>query len=119
MKAIKIDVRTKKVYEIELEEGLQAIYDNLNCNTFSCPIQYENDDCMYCDDEALLFPELIEGAFIYPDWSYPIVSNALIIGTDEDGNSVDCKSTIEEISKGIKFIDKNNDNLIRYINQFI
>jgi len=118
MKAIKIDVKAKRVYEIELAEGLQAIYDNLNCNTFTCPIQYENDDCMYCDDEALLFPELIEGAFMYPDWNYPIVSNAIIIGTDEEGNSVDCKSTVSEIMKNLRFIDKETPALVNYINQF-
>jgi hypothetical protein len=120
MKAIKIDVEKQEVSIIEIEKGLRAIYDAIGngCNCITAPISYENDDTMYCDDEALLNPENIKGGFMYPNWSYPIVSNALIMGTDEDGESTDCQSTLEEIKKGIRFISIENPNLQRYINQF-
>jgi hypothetical protein len=118
MKAIKIDVEKNLVYFVEIDGGLESIYNVLGCTCITCPVQYENEDSMYCDDEALLNPENIKGAFMYPDWNYPIVSNALILGTDDEGNSVDCKSTLTEIANGLKFINIDNPSLIRYINQF-
>ena len=118
MKAIKIDVEKRAVYFVEIDGTLESIYNVLGCTCITCPIQYENDDAMYCDDEALLNPESIKGAFMYPDWNYPIVSNALILGTDDNGNTVECRSTLSEIQKNIRFIGIDNPSLIRYINQF-
>lgn len=121
MKGIKIDVEKQKVYYIDIDSKLESIYNAIGngCQIFTSPISYKNGDTMYCDDESLLNPEDIKGAFIYPDWNYPIVSNAIIMGTDEEGNSVDCKLTIEDVSYGIRFIEKENHNLINYINQFV
>lgn len=118
MKAIKIDVTKKSVYFVEIGNDFQDTKKELGCDIFSCPITYDNEDSMYCDDEALLKPAAIKGAFIFPDWSYPIVSDALILGTDDDGDTIDVKSSIEDIEKGIRFIDRNEPNLEKYINQF-
>ena len=120
MKAIKIDVEKRTVSFIQISDSIEAIYETIgnDCNIFTCPIQYENNDALYCDDEALLNPENIKGAFIYPNWNYPIVSNAIILGTGEYGESIDCKSTLDEIKKGIIFIDRNDPNLVKYISRF-
>jgi hypothetical protein len=120
MKAIKINVEKQEVSIIEIGNDLQDIYNAIgnDCSCITAPISYENDDVMFCDDESLLRPSTIKGGFMYPDWNYPIVSNAIILGTDENGNSVDCESTLEEIKNGIRFISIENTNLQRYINQF-
>lgn len=121
MKVIKINVEDKTITEIEIDGSLNSIYEAIGngCTTFTSPIYYDNDDAMYCDDESLLRPSTIQGAFIYPNWNYPIVSNAIIIGTDSEGGSISCKSTINMIKKDIRFIDKDNPNLVRYIQQFV
>jgi len=120
MKAIKINVEKQEVSIIEIGTELQDIYNAIgnDCSCITAPISYENDDVMFCDDESLLRPSTIKGGFMYPDWNYPIVSNAIILGTDENGNSVDCESTLEEIKSDLKFISIENTNLQRYINQF-
>jgi hypothetical protein len=119
MKAIKIDVEKQEVSIIEIEKGLQAIYDAIgnDCTCMTGVLGY-NGDYMYADDESLLRPSTIKGGFIYPDWNYPVVSNAIILGTDEDGESTDCKSTLEEIKSDLRFIPVDNPNFKRYINQF-
>ena len=105
MKAILIDPETKTVKEIEIEKGIDAIYKAIDCNIFTCPITYENNDCLYCDDEGL-YKEDIIGGIIYPNWSYPIVGKSIIIGTNDDGESVDCKSTVDDIKKDLIWVSK-------------
>lgn len=100
MRAIKIDVVKKQVYEIEISKGLNPIYEAIGCDIFCCPVTWDNQDTIYADDEALL-KEDAEGCFSFPDFNYPIVGNALILGTDDMGESVDAKSSVEELQEKI------------------
>jgi hypothetical protein len=36
-------------------------------------------------------------------WGYPLVGNCIILGTDDEGDSTDCKSTVEELKAEVKF----------------
>lgn len=107
MRAIKIDVQKRDVYEIEMKGGdfreLYGVIGN-NCTCFCAPIRFDNDDTMFSDDEILLRPNDIVGGFIMPDWSYPIYNNAVIIGADDEGESVSAKSDINELKNQITFI---------------
>jgi hypothetical protein len=116
MKVIKIDSANKTITQIELGVGLQPIYDAIGneCSCFSCPVELDNRDTIYADDEGLFHP--FEGGIMMPDWDYPIVGNCLIIGTDEEGDSIDCKTTVEEITPLIQWIDKASCN--RWASQF-
>ena len=107
MKVLKIDVVAKTVTEIELEKGITNIYNAIGngCNLFCVPVEFDNGDCLFADDEALL-QDNVEGAFIMEGWSFPIVGNALVIGTNYEGDSTDAKTTIELFSK-ITFLDKD------------
>jgi hypothetical protein len=106
MKVIKIDSANRTITQIELEKGLQPIYDAIGneCSCFSCPVELDNGDTVYADDEGLFHP--FEGGVMMADWAYPIVGNILIIGTDENGESVDVNVTIEEITPLIQWVDK-------------
>jgi hypothetical protein len=106
IKAIKIDVETKSVYPIEITDNFRDIYTAIGngCSLFCLPVKYDNGDGMFADDEILLRPDDIKGGFIFPDWSYAITNNAVIVGSDSEGDSVDCKSTIEDF-KDIRFVD--------------
>lgn len=113
MKAIKIDVEKRDVYEIEIGKDYRQIYPAIGngCNVFVCPVEFPNNDVMYVDDESLLGKE-INGGFIMPDWSTPIVGNAVILGTDDEGESKDYASNLDEIRSSVTFIDL--DKLLRY-----
>ena len=90
-KALKIDVVNQTVTEITIGES-NDIYKEIGngCELFCCPISFENGDTLYADDESLL-RENVEGCFLMDNWSYAIVGNAIILGTDEEGESIDCK----------------------------
>lgn len=79
------------------------------CECFDVPVEFENNDALYCDDEGLYHP--FQGGIIMRGWDRPIVGNVLIIGTDEEGESVDCKSDIFAIEKNIKFLNINEIEL--------
>jgi hypothetical protein len=108
MKILKIDVVAKTVTEIEIENNLADIYSAIGngCNLFCVPVTFDNGDALYADDEALL-QENVQGAFIMDDWESPIVGNALIVGTDSEGDSISCKTTVNDLFSKITFLDSD------------
>jgi hypothetical protein len=104
-KAIKIDVVSRELSYVSIEK-FSDIYKNIGngCELFCVPIQFENEDCIYSDDEALL--KEVEGGFMMKEWSYPLCGNAIVLGTDEDGDDFDCKTTIEELMPNIIWVSK-------------
>lgn len=103
MKALKINVTTQKIEEVEIGD-YKDIYKEIQCNLFCCPIEFENGDVLYADDESLLQDEL-PGCFTLNFFSYLIVGNAIILGTDDEGESIDAKTTKEDLitKYGLRF----------------
>lgn len=106
-KAILIDVVNKEISFTTINH-YKEIYNAIGhgCNTFDCPYQFPNGDSLYVDDEGLLHDD-VHGCFILEGWYSPCVGNAIILGTNDEGESIDCKSTLEEIQKQIKFFSKD------------
>ena len=98
-----IDVTTQEVRSIEIEDGLQAIYDAIGrgCEIFECPVHFVNGDVMHVDEEYLLKPEL-QGGFVFYDRI--LLGNAIITGTDAAGNTTDVKTLIEYIRSHVRFM---------------
>lgn len=107
-RAIKIDVQEKNICFVHIYDN-ETIYREIGngCTLFCCPVRFENDDFLFADDESLLRLDDIKGGFIMEGWQTPIVGNALIIGTDEEGESVNAKSDIDAIREKTIFIDEN------------
>ena len=103
-KGIKLNVETQTIEVVPLGDDYTEIYDVIgnDCSTFEVPITFDNNDAMYCDEEALFKP--FEGGIIMEGWSQPIIGNVLILGTDADGNSCDAQTCIEDLKKQIKFL---------------
>jgi len=111
MKVLLIDPETQTIKEIEIEKGIKAIYEAMDCEMFECPIYFDNGDVLYCDEEGKLNREKLVGGFTYPkQWGDVIMNKALVIGTDHStGDSVSCKSTPEYVKNAwgpIQFINK-------------
>ncbi len=104
MKAIKIDVEKQEIIEIELSHGLEPIYEAIGneCRCFSCPVMLPNLDTFYLDEEAFCYGlAYIRGGFSVLGNTF--VNNAIILGTVEEGGSIDVKTTVEDIKKIISF----------------
>ena len=105
--AILINSANQSVTLVQVGEYTD-IYKHLanECSLFACPITFENNDTLYVDDEGLYHP--FEGGFMLKDWSYPVVGNGLILGADEEGESRDAETTIEEIMAQIVWVSKED-----------
>lgn len=73
------------------------------CHTFCCPVQLENGDAMFADDEALLQPE-IKGGFMMQGWRYPLCGNAVLLNSNEEGESTDALSSTEDLAAQITWV---------------
>lgn len=114
MRAILINPELKQVTEIEVGGDYKEIYKVISCDTFSCPVTYDNNDCLYCDDEGLFKPQ--KGGIIMKNWYYPILGKILILGTNEDGESADAKTDIRFFENQITWL--NEAQAERYRSQF-
>lgn len=105
-KALKINVEKQTIESVEIND-YKDIYAKIGngCQLFEIPLEFENGDGLYCDEESLLRGQDIKGGFMMPDWRIPIVGNAIILGCDEEGDSISCKSTISEFEGKVKFFD--------------
>ena len=108
-KAIKINAELQTLELVTLGNDYKEIYPIIGeqCTTFACPIVFDNEDAMYVDDEGMF--QNYKFGFMMRDWSYPILGNAVILGTDNEGDSVDAKSSIEDFKGKLVFLEfKNN-----------
>jgi len=105
MKAIKINVETKKLEYVELTDDYADIYHHIGngCTTFECPIAFENQDIIYADEDICLRENDIKGGFMMKNWKYPLLNNGIILGTFKH-DSVDCASKIEDLENKIFFV---------------
>ena len=97
MKALLINVVNQTITEVEIDHT-KEIYELIGngCHTFCAPVDFPNGDTLFTDDEALLANE-VHGCFSMEGWAYPIVGNAVILGSTPDGDVGDCKSRPDEI----------------------
>ena len=117
-KAIKIDVALQQVYEVEIQDGLQAIYDAIGngCGIMERAGCIPNDnpkslgDDLYVDEEGYIKGETyIVGGFQLelPNCSKEILANnGLILGANLEGESCDCEIDIEVVRKSVKWFVK-------------
>jgi len=107
MKAYKINVADRKVEEIQINNWKDiAPAIGGQCHTFEAPIILDNEDTFYSDEEGL-FNEC-EGGWMLGNFKHPILGNAVVQGTDDEGDSVEPTSTIEEIEAMIIWVSKEN-----------
>lgn len=100
MRTLLINEQNQTVTEFNLNKGLKNIYAVLECETIEAPgvSNLKERDIFYCDEEALLKQSKIKGGFMFPGWSYPIVGKALVVGTDDEGEDIDCTTNPEDLS---------------------
>lgn len=111
MQAIKIDPIKQEVSLVEIDGSLESIYKELDCTTFTCPSILDNMDSLYVDDEGLFVSEY-KGAFYFNNFPQMLFGNGLLMGSDEEGESVDVKSTLEDVINKIKFIPESTGKYV-------
>ncbi len=103
-KGILIDVHNREIKEVQIEEGIDSIYDQIKCDTFDC-VQIHEENDVYVDDNGLLNLNEKSMFFNYKGFGQPLSGNGLILGIDhETGESIDTTLTIEEVRKNVTFL---------------
>ncbi len=109
MKAILVDVKNQEIREIEHDGRLETFYKFIECDVFTVPVQLENGDALYIDDESLLkSAESVPGAFLFQAYpTQPLFGHGIILGTSDEGESQDTRSKLGEIRRMVTFLNPN------------
>ena len=103
-KGILIDVQNREIKEVEIEDGIQSIYEQIKCDTFDY-VQIHEENDVYVDDNGLLNLTDKSMFFSYKGYPQPLCGNGLILGIDhETGESIDTTLTIDEVKKSVTFL---------------
>jgi hypothetical protein len=107
MKAYLLDTTKQEIKEVQVTDwqDISKLIGN-NCELFTCPIIFENNDTVYCDDEGLLKP--FYGGVLFKDYPQPLVGNMLILGSDDEGESKDVEMTKNQIEEKFQWLTKND-----------
>lgn len=104
MRAILIDPVNFTITEVQLPDDPEKLNDEiyrlLDCETFEVPLIRDNGDSLFIDEEGRLREDFTtRGFFALVDWPYEpyLCGKALLIGTNEEGESLDVESTVEEV----------------------
>ena len=102
MKAILIDVKTQEIKEVEHDNTLQNIYDLIDCRAFDL-VRIDDVNSIFVDDEGILKDNL------YFEYSgsenvFKLAGNGLILGVDDEGNSISPTLTIEDVKGKVNFL---------------
>lgn len=103
MRAIKIDVTKKEVYEIQIDGSIQSMHAALECETFDM-VRLSRTEILWVDDEGLLKKNPV-GAFKIDTYPQLLSGHGLIIGIDPGGYNVETKISVEDIKDRIAFKD--------------
>ena len=107
MKAILIDAYNKQVKELTLdpkEPMLDQWYEHMLCDLVTVAHYINDHDSILVDDEGLL--KRCDHFFHYEGGHQPFAGNGLIVGVDEEGETVACDISLEEVQSKVIFYSR-------------
>jgi hypothetical protein len=103
MKAYLIDPFTKTISMVEYSGDYNEIYKLIECDTFTCADFNSFGDTVFVDDEGLINGKDQE-FFLIGDYPSPLAGKALVLGTNQEGESVEPSMTIEQVAVRVDWI---------------
>ena len=101
MKVILIDPELCMVKEVDYSGDFNEIYKLTDCSTFTC-VDLGDGETLFLDDEGLFKNETylfrMKGAY------QPFAGKGLILGTDDEGDSVSTRLTTLDVAKKVEFL---------------
>lgn len=107
MKAILIDAFNKTVTEVKLDgrkDMLDQWYHVMKVDMVEVAHYINDHDSILVDEEGLLKP--CDHFFLYEGAHQPFAGNGLVVGVDEEGETVDCNISAEEVEQKIEFFTR-------------
>lgn len=104
MQAILIDPYKEELRAVEYNGDYKQIYEHIKADCFTL-VRLANDDDVFVDDEGLLKVTPETKFFMLRDYPQPLAGYGLILGNDEEGESVDVHHTVEFYRPQVQFLD--------------
>lgn len=101
MRAILIDPFTRSISEVECN-GMEDIYRLTDCDTFTAVTINDHNDGIFVDDEGLFKPD--QAFFKHKNYPEPLAGKGLILGCDEDGETVEPISSLQDTIRSVKWV---------------
>lgn len=101
MKAILIDPFTQTISEVDYDGNYKNIYKLIGANCFDLA-HLGQGDAIFVDDEGLI--NGTRALFKHDDYDSVLAGKGLILGSDNRGESVSCKATLEETKNKVRFV---------------
>ena len=110
MKALFIDPTDETIRFLSYDGDYKSIYRILGCRTFEAVSPFDNGDTLWIDEEGLLKDSNFAFKIKADDekkfsWQ-TVLGKALVLGTDAEGESIECKTTLEDLKSRISFQGK-------------
>ena len=107
MKAILIDVKNQEVKEVEHDNTIENIYNHVDCRTFTV-VKIDKFNVIFVDDEGLLKENLyFSYSALHHLRHFELAGNGLILGVDDEGNSVPTTLTVDEVKDKVSWLPAN------------
>ncbi len=104
MQAVLIDPYKEEVTTVEYNGDYKQIYEHIKADCFTLVRLRDNDD-VFVDDEGLLKVTKDTKFFMLKDYPQPLAGYGLILGNDDEGESVDVHHTAEFYRPTVQFLD--------------
>ena len=106
MRAILINPQDRTITEVEYTGDYKNIYKHIEASCFDCVrIGDENEHTIFVDDEGLLNGKARDVGMFRYDGDFPayLAGKALILATDDEGESVAATLTLDYVKEKVAF----------------
>jgi len=102
MRGFLIDPEAKTITEVDHNGDYKQIYEFIGVDCFTV-VQMDDVNCVYVDDEGLLNnPRYF---FTIQGYHQPLAGKGLVLGVDEEGETIGTNLELEDLQKIIRFTE--------------
>lgn len=106
MQAILIDPHTQTVSSIEYDGNYENISKLLGCELFTVMTVTPKDDALFLDDEGWIIDQEDQQYFWWQGYPQLLAGRGLILGTNDEGESIAPSLTLDEAKSMVKWQSK-------------
>lgn len=101
-KAFLIDPELQRITQVEYSGDYKNIYEHIKADTFDCARFNADGDGVFVDDNGLLNGP--EHFFVVEGYAQPLAGRGLVLGVNEDGESIAPRVTLEWLQAHVAFV---------------
>jgi hypothetical protein len=108
--AVLIDPTNRSIMYVEYDGNYQSIYKLIDAQCFDV-VRIDKGDTIFVDDEGLINGKgMRAGFFVYGNYPQPLAGKGLVLGVDDEGDSVSCANSLAFFENNISWVDSIFNN---------